>query len=179
MCENTFHQRSKFGVQTHRFQIMYMDWTTFFIQMCQLVASKSEDTSTKNGAVIIGSSNQVLSVGYNGLPRGMKPTPDRFERPAKYSYFEHSERNAIYNAARSGIQIENASIYITGFPCADCARAIIQSGIKKAIICDNIAFKDFHERWKDSIDSALEMLKECGVEVETVKWGGTQVGKAA
>lgn len=140
-----------------------MNWNEYFIKMCNLVASKSEDTSTKCGAVIVGSGNEVISTGYNGFPRRVKNTPERNERPIKYSYFEHSERNAIYNAARIGAKTEGATIYVTGYPCCDCARAIIQSGIRHVIIPMNRNQEEFEKRWRENINTALIMFREAGV----------------
>lgn len=142
---------------------MQKTWRDYFLEMCQLVASRSEDQSTQCGAVIVGKGNQIISTGYNGFPRGVKNLPERNERPIKYSYFEHSERNAIYNAARTGVSTEGATMYITGYPCCDCARAIIQAGITQVIIPGRRKQADFEERWKESIDMAKGMLREAGV----------------
>ena len=86
----------------------------------------------------------------------------RYERPQKYFWTEHAERNAIYKAARLGISLRNNKMYFTSFPCADCLRAIIQAGIKK-LFTEKPDFN--HERWGESWVEALIMLKECGVEV--------------
>ena len=138
--------------------------------MCTLVASRSEDGSTKCGTVIVGMGNQVISTGYNGFPRGIKNTPERNERPLKYSFFEHSERNAIYNAARSGVSTLGATIYVTGYPCCDCVRAIIQAGIVRVIIPGERNQEGFEERWKESIAVSKEMLAEAGIQlIDTTK----------
>lgn len=139
-------------------------WDEHFLKMTQLVASKSEDTSTKCGAVIVGKGNEVLSTGYNGFPRGVKNLPERQERPLKYKYFEHAEREAIYKCARNGIKTLGKKIYVTGFPCADCARAIVQSGIEEVIIPLDPRQKDFQDRWADSMKVALDIFEESGVQ---------------
>lgn len=107
-------------------------WDKRFFDLCDLVASWSEDTSRKIGAVVIGPSHEIRSIGFNGLPRGVKNTPEvnSRENGEKYYWFEHSERNAIYNAARMGVSLKGCIIYCNLFPCSDCARAIIQSGIE-------------------------------------------------
>ena len=91
---------------------------------------------------------------------------ERQERPAKYLYIEHGERNAIYNAARAGIPLKGCRIYMGFYPCADCARAIIQSGIKE-IIMDATDYEEkekyWNERWKEQITASKEMLSEAGI----------------
>lgn len=102
--------------------------------MAEYVSTKSKDKSTKVGAVIVGPNNEVLSVGWNGFPRGVNDdVEERHERPAKYEWTEHGERNAIYNAARHGIRLDGTTLYTTHDPCADCARAIVQSGIRHVV----------------------------------------------
>lgn len=92
-------------------------------------ALKSKDT-TKVGAVLIGPDGEVRLTGYNGPPRGVHDTPDRFERPMKYLYAQHAEANVISFAARSGISTNACHLYVTHHPCATCMKLIIQSGIK-------------------------------------------------
>ena len=95
---------------------------------------------------------------------------ERYERPLKYLYTEHAERNAIYFAARQ--ILEGSTIYLQWFPCADCARAIIQSGIAKIVIdADNYGYdiqnkKEGNKRWEDSFIAAKQMLGEAGVRIE-------------
>lgn len=108
------------------------DWTKYFISMCYLVASRSTDQSTHAGAVIVSKDNSIVSTGYNGPVRGMDDPPQ--QRPEKYLFFEHGERNAIYNAARHGTKLEGCKLYVNFLPCADCARAIVQSGITEVIV---------------------------------------------
>jgi dCMP deaminase len=160
--------------------------------MCDCVASKSKDISTKVGCVIMGADMEIRSTGYNGFPRGAKDTEpctclsvddgfkipqlslereaavirSRYERPLKYKWTEHAERNAIYNAARVGIPLKGCTIYINSLPpCSDCARAIIQSGISAVVFMEG----DVPERWLDDCNMACEMLWECGVTVMTMK----------
>ena len=107
-------------------------WDARFFSLCALVGSWSEDRSRKVGSVIVGPSNEIRGTGYNGLPRRVSAQPDeRHSREGgeKYFWFEHAERNAIYNMARAGVSTLNCRMYVDTFPCADCARAIIQSGI--------------------------------------------------
>ena len=93
------------------------DWVERWFVIAEEFASWSKDRSTQVGCVIVGDSNQILSGGYNGFPRGVVDDIDsRHERPAKYLWTEHAERNAIYNAARHGIRLESASLYNTLVP---------------------------------------------------------------
>lgn len=124
----------------------------------------SKDTSTKVGAIFLApESHQILSMGYNGMPRGFNETiPVRWERPQKYLYVEHAERNAIYNACRHGTPLENSIAVVTMFPCSDCMRALIQSGVKKIVtVSPNLSC----DRWGSHFQASLEMCKECGVDL--------------
>lgn len=147
-------------------------WDTFWMSMAYLVSMKSKDPSTKVGCVIVGEENNLLSMGYNGPPRGYNDKdPKIYHRPLKYLIFEHGERNAIYNATRNGTALMGSTLYITWIPCSDCARAIIQTGIKHVIIhkqgMDALrmsrAGEDIHS-WEESCRMALDMLTDCGVE---------------
>jgi len=143
-----------------------MEWNEYFLGIAEQVKMKSKDQSTQIGAVIVGKDKEILSTGYNSFPRGLDDNlPERQERPLKYFYFEHAERNAIYNAARVGIPLDGSTIYLTsGLPCSDCARAIINSGIKQ-VFCKSICTTKNKEKWVESQEISLLMLKECGVEV--------------
>ena len=81
-------------------------WDEYFLTLCDAVALKSKDRSTKLGCVIVGVGHEVRSTGYNGFPRGVNDNVDaRHQRPEKYKWTEHAERNAIYNAARCGVSV--------------------------------------------------------------------------
>lgn len=143
---------------------MMNKWDNRFMDMAKLVASWSKDTNNKVGSVIIDKDKIVLSLGYNGFPRCTDDSiEERYERPNKYLFTEHSERNAIYHAARHGVSLRGCSMYATMFPCADCARAIIQSGIDEVIA----PIPDVeHERWGDSFKASLAMFEEANVKVK-------------
>jgi dCMP deaminase len=145
-----------------------MEWKEYFINLTNTVREKSKDPSTKFGCVIVGPDNEIRSTGYNSFPRGMNDNdPKKFERPEKYLWFEHSERNAIYNAARVGIPLNGCTMYISkGLPpCMDCSRAIVQSGIKK-VVFSNEYLSGNNEKWEENCSKSLELFKECNVEVE-------------
>lgn len=142
-----------------------MNWDEYFLRLAETVALKSKDRSSKIGAVIVGPDHEIRSTGYNGFPRGMDDSdPPRQERPLKYKFFEHAERNAIYNAARFGASIEGCIMYCPWPPCTDCARAIIQSGIKRLVVINTIM--DCPDRWRDDMYIAVDMLHDCGVKFE-------------
>jgi len=143
-----------------------MNWTDYFLNIAEQVKLKSKDQSTQIGAVIVGVDNEVLSTGYNSFPRGMDDTiQERQERPEKYFWFEHAERNAIYNAARVGTALKGSTIYLTsGLPCMDCARGIVNSGIK-IVWCKRICTTKNKEKWEESQLKSMKLLNECGVQV--------------
>ena len=91
-----------------------MVWKDYFVSIAEQVKEKSKDIKTKIGAVIVGKDNEILSTGYNSFPRGLNDNVvQRQERPEKYFWFEHAERNAIYNAARIGVSLKQSTVYIT------------------------------------------------------------------
>ena len=143
-----------------------MEWVEYFLGIAEQVKLKSKDESTQIGAVIVGKDNEILSTGYNSFPRGLNDNkPERQERPEKYFWMEHAERNAIYNAARVGTPLKNSTIYLTsGLPCTDCARAIINTGIKK-VFCKRVCTTTNKEKWDESQKKSLSMLGECGIDV--------------
>jgi dCMP deaminase len=143
-----------------------MNWTDYFLEIAEVVKLKSKDQSTQIGAVVVGEGKNVLSTGYNSFPRGLDDSlQERQERPEKYFWMEHAERNAIYNAALEGVSLKNSTIYLTsGLPCMDCARGIVNSGIK-VVWCKRVCTTKNKEKWEESQKKSLQLLNECGVEV--------------
>jgi len=134
------------------------------MDMAKLVASWSKDTNSKVGAVVVDKDKIVLSMGYNGFPRGCDDTiEERFERPHKYLFTEHAERNALFHAARHGMSLKGCIIYCTHFPCADCARGIIQTGIVELIVIDHPDLT--HHIWGGSWSASLKMFKESNINI--------------
>jgi dCMP deaminase len=125
-------------------------------------AALSKDESTKVGALIVGVGMEVRSSGWNGAPRGSDADVDgRRSRPEKYFWFCHAEANAIANAARAGTSIQDCVMLVTLPPCMDCAKLIVQAGIRTVIYeAGDDAFK---ERWKDHLTRAAHLFQECGV----------------
>lgn len=147
-----------------------MNWDDYLIGFARHAALKSKDDSTKVGAAIVGPEKQILATGYNGLPRGVDDSQEsRHRRPEKYKWFEHGERNAIYNAARHGVATRDCSLYVTMVPCADCARGIIQAGIREVVVAPEGWFPAEYQRWQADWDVATAMLKEAGVVLRTAR----------
>lgn len=142
-----------------------MHWVSYYRQLANTVKLKSKDKYTQIGAVIVGKDGEIVSTGYNSFPRGLDDGLDyRQERPEKYYWFEHAERNAIYNAARIGVSTKGTTMYLScGLPCADCARGIINSGIKR-IFCETVDVTK-GELWKESQERSWDMFMETGVKV--------------
>lgn len=138
-----------------------MSWEKRYINLAKEVALWSKDPSRKIGAVIVGDKGQIISQGYNGFPRKIQDTGKRLsERDIKYRYVVHAEANAIYNAINNGSSTNGAVMYVTGLPvCHECAKAIIQTGIKK-VVMDTRPI----DNWTESGDLALSMFLEAGVD---------------
>ena len=147
-------------------------WDVWFMRMAYHAATKSKDTKTKIGAVIVGPQNEFISLGFNGLPRKVNDNvPDRYERPRKYLFFEHAERNAIYTLPRIGANIPAGSkMYTNGIPCADCGRGIIQANISEVIVHDpfEMISRHLYNNWTESSDATSEMFQEAGVKVRSI-----------
>lgn len=134
------------------------------------------DPATQNGAVLVAPTGAVLALGANHFPRGVRESPERWERPAKYQWVEHAERNAIFDAARRGVPTQGLTLYCPWFACADCARAIVQAGIKEVVGLE-LGDDPVSLRWKASCDVGDTILREGGVTVRrlAVKIGGVPV----
>lgn len=143
-----------------------MNWTEYYLGIAEQVKLKSKDESTQIGSVIVGEGNEILSTGYNSFPRGLDDSrPERQISPLKYNYMVHAEMNGIINAARIGISIKNSVMYLTcGIPCANCAKGIINSGIKK-IYCKTTCTTKNKRKWKKEQKISLIMFSECGVDI--------------
>lgn len=150
-----------------------LNWTEFWFSACEFFARKSKDTSTKIGVVIVGEGQTLLSQGWNGFPRGVNDKVScRHDRPEKYKWTEHAERNAIYNAAREGIRLKGSTIYAPLFACPDCSRAIVQAGIKR-IVCRPYQSdpkklgeqKENRPQWLKDFEISKIIFEEGGVEI--------------
>ena len=131
------------------------------IAMCKIASEKSDDVDTKVGCIIINMENEVLIKSCNKLPNGITFSKDKISRPGKYIWMEHAERNAIYEAALKGYSLYGCKMYLNWFPCIDCTRAIIQSGIKYLIVPSKPDFD--HYRWGEQFKISEMMLKEAKI----------------
>ncbi len=147
-----------------------MNWDDYFMSMAYLVASKSKDERTHVGAVVVGPNNEIKTTGYNSFVRGLDDNvKERQEKPEKYYWFEHAERNAIYNATLIGTSLKGCKMYTNGVPCMDCARGIVQSGILEVIV-DRDWDKTNSPEDIEHMKRSLEMFQEVGVKVRY--WNG-------
>lgn len=123
----------------------------------------SKDPSSKVAAILIAHDTfQILSTGFNGICRNLKETEERWTRPMKYKWVAHAELNAIANAARSGVKVENSICVVTMFPCVDCCKALIQSGID-TIVTEKPDMNN--PRWGEDFKISLEMMEEAGLKI--------------
>ena len=144
------------------------DWDELFMRHAYLIATKSKDRHTKIGAVLV-KNKSVISEGYNGLIRNVNDfIEERWDRPEKYYWCEHAERNALYNCAREGIKTEGSILYCFGLPCADCCRGLIQCGVEKIIThkqWEEIGINKNNPKWIESTARSLTMMREAKVEL--------------
>jgi dCMP deaminase len=136
-----------------------MNWDDYFLGICDAVSKKSKDWNTQLGAVIVNQRQRIVGTGYNSFPSGVNDNiPERQKRPTKYKWFEHAERNAIYNAVAD---VSNGTMYCQWLPCPDCARAIIQVGIQRLVVSSF----EIPKRWLGDIRVSVQMLKEARVAI--------------
>ena len=135
-------------------------WDDRFLELSRLVGTWSKDPSTGVGAVVVGPSRIVLGLGYNGFPRGVVDDEWRLhDRPTKYAFTVHAEANALLTAGQGA---HGATIYCSLFPCQECAKLIIQAGIRRVV--SPATPPQLAERWGDSFINAKTMLTEAGVD---------------
>ena len=138
-----------------------LTWDEYFMGLAHLSALRSKDPSTQVGAAIVNDQHKVVSIGYNGFPNGCSDDEYPWEREGavnetKYPFVVHAELNAILNSSRD---LHGCSIYVSLFPCNECAKAIIQSGIKRVVDeCDKYADTD-------SVIASKRMMRSAGVEL--------------
>lgn len=133
-------------------------WSRRFMELCDVLASWSKDPSTKNGAVLVDRNRIILGTGYNGYPRGVVDR-DYSEREYKYTRIVHSEANAILSSTVVLRNVEGVQLYTGMYPCQECAKLIIQSGVRRVVT------RPPNERWEESASIAGEMFSESGVKV--------------
>jgi len=140
----------------------YLNWDQYFMGIAKLSAMRSKDPNTQVGACIVSNDNRILSIGYNGSPNGFCDDEFPWDREGepldtKYLYVCHAEMNATLNYRGSRKELEGAKIYVDLFPCNECAKIIIQSGIKEVVyLCDKYANTD-------SVIASKKLFDSCGV----------------
>lgn len=141
-------------------------WDRRFLRLAEHVAEWSKDPSTKTGAVIVDTDHRVVSLGFNGFPRGVEDSPERLnDRATKYAVTMHCERNAILFARRD---LRGCTLYLWPFSsCAPCAAMIIQSGIYR-VVARRCADADLEARWAADLALGRELFAEAGVRWEEV-----------
>lgn len=150
----------------------YITWDEYFMGVAYLAAMRSKDPNTQVGACIVSGDNKILSIGYNGFPTGCSDDEFPWDREGdplenKYFYTTHSELNAILNYR--GGSLEGAKMYVSLFPCNECAKAIIQSGIKTLVYAD-----DKYEG-TDSVIASRRMLRAAGVKIVHYESSGRKI----
>lgn len=145
-----------------------------YLLMAYKEATKSPDPSTQNGAVLIFHDlhgREQYYFGHTDYPEGVKNKPERLERPMKYSFVEHAERKLVFEAARMGVfgcyNARDMLMVVPWFACADCARAIVDVGIKHVVGHKRMMDKT-PDHWKQSVEYGLAMMGEAGVKMELI-----------
>ncbi|MBO4395483.1 MAG: dCMP deaminase family protein [Eubacterium sp.] len=150
-----------------------LTWDQYFMGVAKMSAMRSKDPHTSVGACIVGEDNKILSMGYNGMPRGCSDEDFPWGRDGddplttKYVYVCHAELNAILNYA--GTNLHGARIYTTLFPCNECTKALIQVGIREVIYQDNL-YPD-----SASVVAAKKMMKAAGISYRRYEPAGVNV----
>ncbi|NLM63425.1 MAG: dCMP deaminase family protein [Mollicutes bacterium] len=140
----------------------YLSWDEYFMGVAKLSAMRSKDPSTQVGACIVGHDNRILSIGYNGAPNGFDDDIFPWDREGepletKYLYVCHAEMNAVLNFRGNKKDMEGAKIYVDLFPCNECAKIIIQTGIKEVIYLSD-KYADV-----DEFKASKRLFDTCGV----------------
>lgn len=140
----------------------YISWDEYFMAIAMLSSMRSKDPNTQVGACIVDKNNRILSIGYNGTPNGYDDNNFPWDREGnpldtKYLYVVHAERNAILNYRGSRKDLEGAKLYVDLFPCNECAKEIIQSGIKEIVY-----LRDKYST-SDEVIASKKMLDMCKV----------------
>ena len=141
-------------------------WDKRFLNLAKEIATWSKDPSTQVGAIAV-KDRKVLAQGYNGFPKNMKDLEDRYNnREEKYTYIVHAEKNVIYNATYNGVSLKDSTMYVYGLPvCSECAKGIIQTGVKRVVMLEMIV----PEKWRESFKNTKLMFDEAGVKYDSIK----------
>ena len=142
-------------------------WDIRYLDLAKEIASWSKDPSKQIGAVAIGEKGQVLAQGYNGFPRGIDDSKEKYlDRETKYKYVVHAEMNCIYNATYNGVSLQGATLYIYGLPtCSECAKGLIQVGVKRVVYQAD----DIPNIWAESNERTIDMFSEADISYERIQ----------
>lgn len=132
-------------------------WHNYFMDLALAASKRSKDPSTQVGAILVDEHNHVFMTGYNGFAPGAHESHTEWSRPVKYPKVIHAEVNAIGHAARKGSSTEGATLYVTHFPCENCAKVIVAAGIKRVMALQNAA------GWDESHDNARCLFDTAGI----------------
>ena len=139
------------------------DTETKLLDLAKRAAEDSPDRSRKVGAVLLNAQGEILSAACNTLPAGVEHSDEYLSRPAKYDWTEHAERNAIFQAAREGKATDGCTMVLPWFPCGPCARAIVQSGVKRVIA----QYPDVDDpSWGADFKFGLALFKKAGIDFQ-------------
>jgi dCMP deaminase len=143
-------------------------WHRRYLQLAETVAGWSKDPSRKIGCVAVNDKGQILSVGYNGFPRGINDDPVRLNnRNEKYKFVVHAEKNMIYNATHNGVSLDGSTVYVSGLPvCSECAKGLIQVGVKKVIMDDATNIRN---NWAESWELTRSLFDEARIEYKILE----------
>lgn len=148
----------------------YISWDEYFMGIAMLSAMRSKDPSTQVGACIVGEDHRILSLGYNGFPNGCSDDVFPWTRDGednKYYYVAHAELNAILNS--QGRNLKGSSLYVTLFPCNECAKAILASGIRRIVF-----FEDKYHDGKEA-SASRRMFEAAGVAMDAYRPTGREI----
>ena len=143
------------------------NWDQRFLNLAIHVSKWSKDPSTQVGCVIVGPDREIRSTGFNGFPRGIEDSHERYSnRELKYPLICHAEENAIMHAARIGVSLKGCRAYVTWPPCTRCARSLIQAGVEEINYPDDLQIP---ERWLEDFNISHQMFKEAGILIKKIK----------
>ncbi len=151
-----------------------LTWDEYFMGIAKLSSMRSKDPNTQVGACIVGSDNRILSIGYNGCPNGFNDDEFPWDREGeplntKYLYVCHAEMNSVLNYRGNRKELESAKIYVDLFPCNECAKIIIQAGIKEVVyLSDKYANTD-------GTIASKKLFDTCGVKYRQIKLSGKEI----
>lgn len=140
------------------------EWVSYFMNIARVVATKSKDPNTKVGCVVVDTTTKrIMATGYNGFPPGVNEDKSRWERPTKYDFVTHAEQNCIAAAARFGIGLTGATMFVTLHPCVDCAKLIASAGISNIVFIESELERKQDRDWIAHLENAKTIFRESNI----------------